>query len=88
MNQEQIKVAQDKFVEMQKGISSTVVSSDNNVKVTVDGNLQIIELFISKNPSDEALVEIIKDTINKSIKDASLQIQTAVSLMQQQFSIK
>jgi len=88
MNQEQIKAAQDKFVEMQKGISSTVVSADNNVRVTVNGNLEIIELFIGKSFTDEALVDVIKDTINKSIKDASVQIQTAVGLMQQEYSNK
>ncbi len=84
MNPQQIKEAQEKFLQLQKNIQETVTSLNGEITVVFDGNVQITKLVIANNIDTSVLEPLLTETINRGIKNVSIKIQNAMKLLQQQ----
>ena len=84
MKPQQIKEAQEKFLQLQKNIQETVTSLNGEITVVFDGNVQITKLVIANNIDTSVLEPLLTETINRGIKNVSIKIQNAMKLLQQQ----
>jgi len=82
MTSQQIKDIQEKFVQLQQQIKEVVLSPEKDIKVILDGNVQIIDIEIISNKNIEQLKPALIETINIGIKSVSEKIKTIMIALQ------
>lgn len=83
MGQEKMQAFQQRLQELQKGISETDKTSDNTIKVSMNGKMEITELKIDELVTAKELEIILPQLINTTIVKVSLKIQNAMKLASQ-----
>lgn len=81
MNTQKINFFQQKLLDRQKAISETTTSSNGEVQVSFNGSIEITELIINANMSDEETKRILIETINQGIKQTTLKINEVVKTL-------
>jgi DNA-binding protein YbaB len=81
-----IKEAQEKFITFQKNLRETVISENNEISVTLDGDVQITSLKIAPGIDLDILENLLINTINNGIKSISRRMQERLMLLQQDMS--
>jgi DNA-binding protein YbaB len=81
-----IKEAQEKFITFQKNLRETVISENNEISVTLDGDVQITSLKIASGIDLDILENLLINTINNGIKSISRRMQERLMLLQQDMS--
>jgi len=78
---------QKQWLEIQRGITETVNSENEEVSITFNGFVEIISLKIKPDLELDKIEELLTTTLNKGIKSVSQKAQNTFLLFQKQHGI-
>jgi DNA-binding protein YbaB len=82
MKIDRIKSAQANFLNFQNNLIDTTFSNDGEVKVAMNGKLQIVSLEFNKNVNNEVVLKTINEAIEKVSKIVQLELMKVQKIMQ------
>lgn len=83
MDQQKIQKFQQNFIEFQQNLFETITSENNEIKITINGKVEIIELKINIIMSVNDLEILLKHTINRAISQVSINLQKGLQSISQ-----
>jgi len=82
MKIDRIKSAQANFLNFQNNLIDTTISTDGEVKVIMNGKLQIISLEFNKNLNNEVVLKTINEAIEKVSRIVQIELMKVQKIMQ------
>jgi DNA-binding protein YbaB len=82
MKIDRIKSAQANFLHFQNNLIDTTISTDGEVKVIMNGKLQIISLEFNKNVNNEVILKTINEAIEKVSRIVQIELMKVQKIMQ------
>lgn len=82
MKYNKIQEMQNAFLKFRDELKEQVTSKNNEVSVTINGKLEIIELKIDTTVATDKIEHLLVESINLGIKCVSLKIQNKLTPIQ------
>lgn len=81
MDNLKIQEIQKKLIDFQNALQEKVISNDGKISAMMNGRMEIVDLQIPSDNNIHETVPIIKEVINKLIRQVSVKIQENIKML-------